>query len=105
MAVHELGSNAIKYGALSQEYGSVDITWSAVGDDASTLELSWIETGGPHVEPPNDTGFGSTILRILTPRATGGVATYDFLPNGVRWTLTAPLRVSAIELTAGTVPA
>lgn len=105
MAVHELGSNAVKYGALSQEYGSVDVAWSVVVDDATTLELRWFETGGPHVEPPNETGFGSTILKVLTPRATGGVCSYEFLPTGVRWTLSAPLRVSAIEMNAGSVAA
>ena len=105
MAVHELGSNAIKYGALSQEGGSVDINWTVVGDDASSLKLSWVERGGPEVEPPYETGFGSTILTVLTPRATAGISSYEFPETGVRWTLTAPLSVSAVEMIAGSVKA
>ena len=91
MALHELGSNAVKYGALSHEQGCVEITWTVSDDENPTLELKWQETGGPEVEPPSQTGFGSTILNSLAPRATGGASTYEFEATGVRWTLLAPL--------------
>lgn len=92
MAIHELGSNAVKYGALSTEAGRVDIAWRLHADDS--FELDWSEHGGVPVAvdgPPMRPGFGSTILRSLTPKAVGGSARYTFDPEGVRWTLTAPL--------------
>jgi PAS domain S-box-containing protein len=91
MAVHELGSNAVKYGALSRDHGCVEVSWTVSDDDNRTLELKWQETGGPDVELPEQTGFGSTILKSLTPRAIRGASTYEFETSGVRWTLLAPL--------------
>jgi two-component sensor histidine kinase/PAS domain-containing protein len=101
MAVHELGSNAVKYGALSCEGGRVEIAWTVADNDDRTLELRWLEIGGPQVEPPQQMGFGSTILKTLTARATGGACTYEFQATGVRWTLLAPLNTREIRVTPG----
>lgn len=92
MALHELGSNAVKYGALSGDAGAVTITWRDEGPiGARTLKFEWVERNGPAVSTPARPGFGSTILTSLTPRALGGTATLDFAPGGLRWTLTAPM--------------
>ena len=94
MAVHELGSNAVKYGALSGEAGTVTVVWTV--DAARTLTLTWREDGGPSLvaaaaTSPASGGFGSTILRTLTPRAVNGTAVLDLAQTGVVWTLQAPL--------------
>jgi len=91
MAIHELGSNAVKHGALSSDQGEVRVTWHVDAADAKTLTLEWTEIGGPFFPPPTKLGFGSTILRHLTARALEGSAELDFLPSGVRWKLIAPL--------------
>jgi len=95
MAIHELGSNAVKYGALSAEQGQVRISWRAESGDA--LQLDWAESGAAVVAPPARLGFGSTILRSLTPRALGGSATHAFEPSGVHWSLSAPLTPQEAE--------
>ncbi len=89
MAIHELGSNAVKYGALSRDEGEVRISWAATPDGA--LQLDWTESGVAAFAPPAAPGFGSTILCSLTPKAVGGSATHTFEPHGVRWSLTALL--------------
>lgn len=92
LAVHELGANAAKYGALSTENGRVDVDWR-VGPDAageSRLTLEWRESGGPTVTTPERRGFGRQILELLTPRALGGEASCRFPPDGMRWSLSIP---------------
>lgn len=71
---HELATNALKYGALSSEYGRVAITWTVSGDgDDATVTLDWSETGGPPAQAPTITGFGSKLLNLgLT--GTGGAS-------------------------------
>lgn len=92
LAVHELGANAAKYGALSTEQGDVAVSWALAKDAAgrSRLRLDWREAGGPPVKRPQTRGFGRSILEVLTPRALGGEAVLDFGEDGVSWTLTAP---------------
>jgi two-component sensor histidine kinase len=91
MALHELGSNAVKYGALAQDGGRVIVRWRVAGDDAAPrLDLEWCEEGGVVAEPAR-LGFGATILNTLAPRAIDGVANLTFNSDGVRWTLNAPL--------------
>ena len=85
MALHEPATNAVKYGALSNDDGKVDISWSV--DDRS-LFLSWQEKGGPAVVAPKRKGFGS----VLIEQATGGQAKIEFPEEGVRCTLSLPLK-------------
>jgi two-component sensor histidine kinase len=80
LALHELATNAAKYGALSTPDGRVDIRW-AHHDDA--LRLSWRELGGPAVSPPTRRGFGSRLLEASL-RDLGGESRLDFAPEGVR---------------------
>ncbi|GJE76492.1 sensor histidine kinase [Methylorubrum suomiense] len=88
MAIHELTTNAAKYGALSTGRGRVAITWSV---EAGMLHLDWRESGGPAVAPPTRQGFGSRLLqRVLTTQVQAKITT-DYAPEGFHLTLAAPL--------------
>ncbi|PLR27932.1 hypothetical protein SGCZBJ_06165 [Caulobacter zeae] len=80
MALHELATNAVKYGALSSDVGHVDI--DCTQSDAAT-RLTWRERGGPTVAPPATTGFGARLLRRALAREVGGQIRLDFAPEGV----------------------
>lgn len=82
LALHELATNAVKFGALSTEPGRVDVDWTAC--PAGGFELIWTERGGPPVTPPIRHGFGSTLLERVTGRELGGSAVVEYLPDGVR---------------------
>lgn len=84
MALHELATNAIKYGALSTAAGRVRIAWDlAPGPGAERLDLTWTESGGPPVEPPAERGFGSRLIERGLAAELSGSATIDFHPDGV----------------------
>ena len=88
MALHELATNSLKYGALSVSGGQVAVAAQVAGD---TLALSWSETGGPPVAPPTRKGFGHTLINEVPRRYFGGEAGIDFAPEGITWRLVAPL--------------
>jgi PAS domain S-box-containing protein len=92
LAVHELSTNAAKYGALSVPEGRVEVRWQRVppGGDEARLCLSWIEKGGPEVRSPSHKGFGQVVTEQLTARALQGTAHLVFAPTGVSWTLDIP---------------
>ncbi|BCM87367.1 sensor histidine kinase [Methylobacterium indicum] len=92
MAIHELTTNAAKYGALSNRAGRVRIRWSVEpGTDRPRLRFRWQESGGPAVAPPTRQGFGSRLLqRVLTTQVQAEVAT-DYAPGGFALTMLAPL--------------
>jgi len=87
MVLHELGTNAVKYGALSSQEGTVAISWSADG----MLRLRWAESGGPPVQPPARRGFGSRLIERGLRHEIGGRVKLDFAPGGVVCTIEAPL--------------
>ena len=82
MALHELATNAVKYGALSVPEGRVTIRWT-VSDD-HRLTLSWVEKDGPPVKPPERSGFGTRLLQRSLARELGGDVVFTFAPDGVR---------------------
>jgi PAS domain S-box-containing protein len=82
MALHELATNAVKYGALSVAEGRVTIRWT-VSDD-NMLTLSWVEQDGPPVQPPERSGFGSRLLQRSLARELDGEVAFTFAPEGVR---------------------
>ena len=92
LALHELCTNAAKYGALSNDTGSVAIEWVVTGGAADArFRLSWQERGGPAVVPPSRKGFGSRLIADSVGADLKGTAQLLFEPAGVVWTLDAPL--------------
>jgi two-component sensor histidine kinase len=87
LALHELATNAGKYGALSTERGRVDIRWGTEGD---TLTMSWTESHGPPVSPPKGRGFGTIVIEVMAERTVGGKVDLDYAASGVTWRLTCP---------------
>ena len=91
MILHELTTNAVKYGALSNDSGLVQIGWNIEKQDgADHLLLDWREEGGPAVASPNRRGFGTKLIDY-SARAEGGGAELDFDPKGLRIRITLPL--------------
>ena len=88
MCLHELATNAAKYGALSNETGQVRISWSA---DGERLVLRWEEHGGPSVTPPATRGFGSKLLERIIAGDLGGESCMTFAPEGLVCVITARL--------------
>ena len=92
MAFHELAVNAARYGALSTPDGRVEIRWNVdLAQPRRMLELVWLERGGPPVVPPARQGFGTRLLERGVGGELGGVSALAFEPEGVRFTLSAPL--------------
>lgn len=92
LALHELGTNAVKYGALSVDTGRVDIAWRIEdGAKGPELRMTWREIGGPGVAAPERTGFGSALIGKLTQRSLRGETCMSFAPTGVEWSLTCEL--------------
>jgi two-component sensor histidine kinase len=87
MALHELCTNAAKYGALSVEAGKVKVAWSR---DDGRLAITWREVGGPSVSRPSRRGFGSRMIEGLA-RDLEGAASLDFAPGGLICSIAAPL--------------
>ncbi|WP_052764103.1 PAS domain S-box protein [Microvirga massiliensis] len=96
MTLHELATNAIKYGALSNETGTVGITWAETMDGESRrLTLRWEEEGGPLVEPPTRQGFGSRLIERSLAQDLAGTAALRFEPAGVVCTIEAVLDLAS----------
>jgi two-component sensor histidine kinase len=92
MIVHEIATNAAKYGALSNDTGTVTLDWEVLEESAGRkLRMIWSETGGPHVTAPVQRGFGSRLIERSARDQLGGEATVDFLPGGVVYTVTCAL--------------
>jgi two-component sensor histidine kinase len=92
MAIHELTTNAGKYGALSIAGGRVDVTWSvSIEADACRLLFKWTERDGPPVLPPTRKGFGSRLLEHVLPRQIGADVTVDYDPDGLCARIVVPL--------------
>ena len=88
IALHELGTNAVKYSALSVDGGTVTVRWATAD---SRFRLRWEENGGPAVAPPNQKGFGSRMIeRGLAAELRGGVH-IDYRCEGVVCTIDAPI--------------
>jgi PAS domain S-box-containing protein len=88
LALHELATNAAKYGALSTDNGRVDISWAIVGD---TFTMSWTESEGPSVSPPKRRGFGAIVIKAMMERSVDGTVEHDYPPSGLIWRLTCPV--------------
>jgi two-component sensor histidine kinase len=90
LIVHELATNAAKYGALSTPTGRIEVSWQ-VDPAVGTFSLQWVEMDGPSVQPPTVKGFGSRLIAKLAGGDLAGEAHPQYLPDGFRLDLTAPL--------------
>jgi PAS domain S-box-containing protein len=93
LALHELATNAGKYGALSTDRGRVDIAWETVGN---AFSMSWTERGGPPVCKPKQRGFGTIVIEAMAEYSVDGAVDLHYAPSGVTWRLTCPT-TSALE--------
>lgn len=93
LALGELETNAIKYGALSGPVGRVTLSWTVLGEGSGGHKLSveWAESDGPHVVPSGKMGFGTRLATTVLQRALRSSAEIDFVPTGLVWRLLAPL--------------
>lgn len=86
MALHELATNSLKYGALSAPAGRVEIGWGP-REDGTGLAFWWRESGGAEVSPPTDTGFGTTLIRDVPRHTLDAEVELHYRPDGLRWEL------------------
>jgi PAS domain S-box-containing protein len=93
MVLHELVTNAAKYGALSTPHGRVSINWeqNLSSNLAATIKIEWREIGGPRVAAPSNSGYGTSAIRNLIPHELGGAVELLFEPTGVRCRIDIPL--------------
>ena len=91
MVLHELATNAAKYGAFSKRGGRLSLRWRWLRNGSSgRLAIEWQELGGPPVQVPSQSGYGTSIVRELIPFELGGTADLDFAPDGLRCRLEIP---------------
>ena len=90
LALHELCTNAMKYGAMSVGGGMVEVTWQITDGAPPRFGLVWRETGGPSILPPDRTGFGTRMIEQVLAQELGGSVGLDFRPDGLVCTITAP---------------
>ena len=88
MAIHELSTNAVKYGALRNPAGTLSVTWRL---DGPTLRLRWRESVTPFTPPAERRGFGTTVLESMVGRSLGAEVTRTVHPDGLEWTFAIPV--------------
>jgi PAS domain S-box-containing protein len=87
LALHELATNAAKYGALTTDEGRVDVGWATEGD---AFTMNWTERGGPPVFAPERRGFGTKLMKEMAERSLDGEVDLDYPPSGATWRLACP---------------
>ena len=93
LMMHELATNAVKYGSLSRTGGHVDLSWQVDGSAADPeLQLEWREAGGPEVKPPNRKGFGSRLIERGLAGSLGGQVSLTYAPEGLVCRVTASVK-------------
>ncbi|WP_286914763.1 MULTISPECIES: HWE histidine kinase domain-containing protein [unclassified Pseudomonas] len=90
LVLHELATNAAKYGALSRAGGRLSVTWAV--DAGGACEIIWCERGGPSVRPPSRSGFGSVLIERSIPFDLGGSSTVEYRPEGLYGVFKIPAR-------------
>jgi two-component system CheB/CheR fusion protein len=90
--MHELATNAAKYGALSVPSGKIRLSWDLDGSSTAptTLRVCWKEKNGPPVHKPERTGFGHVVMERLVSQALSGKVQLEFAPDGLVWSLEVP---------------
>jgi two-component sensor histidine kinase len=99
LVIHELATNAVKYGALSTLSGRLAIDWSLTHgpDEGQRLRLRWVERGAQQVSPPTRKGFGTTVIRSSVERQLGGRIALDWLRDG----LACEISIPAVQIISG----
>lgn len=90
MAIHELTTNAAKYGALSNSDGCVLIGWNVTSDDYPQFQMSWIELDGPAVSSAGEAGFGTLVITRMLETSLKATVSLQYQPSGLQWMLQAP---------------
>jgi two-component sensor histidine kinase len=91
MALHELATNASKYGSLSNRVGRVHISWQVSDVPTPTFTMRWLEEGGPKVAPPSRRGFGQMVIGRMAELAVDGAVEVEYRESGLSWKLSAPV--------------
>ena len=92
MMLHELATNAAKYGALSTGEGRLEVAWELTGAaDDQRFEMRWHERDGPRVVPPTRLGFGSTVIRTMAEMSLDADVVLDYAPAGFIWRIECPV--------------
>jgi two-component system CheB/CheR fusion protein len=100
IVIHELATNAVKYGAFANRGGELSIEWSFEDQEhGRALVLRWTEAGGPPVQPPERTGLGSELIKRSLAFELGGQAVVEYRPQGVVATLTIPATAENLAVT------
>ena len=104
MALHELATNAGKYGALSNTDGQVEINWKVYEPEPGEqrFSMSWIELGGPPVSAPARRGFGSTVIEFMARMGLAAEVQLDYASSGLQWRLDCPGE-NALEIIKGPI--
>jgi len=103
LVVHELATNAIKYGAFAATNGRVSVTWNIEGE-GPVLVLNWSEAAGPVVKPPDHKGFGTELIEREVSGTLGGNITFDYAPDGLRAHIALPFDSDKVVLVPSSAP-
>jgi two-component sensor histidine kinase len=95
MALHELTTNAARFGALSVRGGRLNVTWRVTSETNGVLHLDWIERGGPVVKAPEQKGFGSRVIHRILAAQTNAKILMDYHPTGLQAVIDLPLKAKA----------
>jgi PAS domain S-box-containing protein len=101
MALHELSTNALKYGALSNDLGRVTLTWETTSGSPSRLRIKWQEQGGPAVRTPKSRGFGSNLIEMTIVHDLDGFVDLDFQKEGLICNVEVPIVASTASGNVG----
>ena len=104
LVLHELITNAAKYGALSNENGTVDLHWWHDVGEHERLNIRWCEQGGPKIRPPDHKGFGTTVISASVERQLGGTLRYDWRPDGLCCDMSLMGSSPAVTTSVGGMP-
>jgi two-component system, chemotaxis family, CheB/CheR fusion protein len=104
LAIHELATNATKYGALSVPAGKVKISWAFGSESLAShdLLLKWVEQRGPRVVPPSRNGFGHLVIGEMIERSLNAKVALEFVTHGLEWSVSIPAFNLMIEAQTGT---
>ena len=100
LVLHELATNAVKFGALTKPKGRIEVEWQLdeVLVDPRRFRMTWRETGGPTVAAPKKKGFGHELISSLPEHELDAEVTLKYLPGGLFWSIDMPARGAVVQL-------